>query len=62
MARGPEHSDAMRMTFPVQDATGSKALAAGDKIRFELHVSGASAVIGSIEKLPADAPLELGSD
>ena len=50
------------MTFPVQDATRSKALAAGDKIRFELHVSGASAVIGSIEKLPADAPLELGSD
>lgn len=55
----PGYMDAMRMTLPVQDAAQSKGLEPGDKIRFELFVSGGSAVIGTIEKLPADTDLDL---
>ena len=55
----PGYMDAMQMTLPVQDAAQSKGLEPGDKIRFELFVSGGSVVIGAIEKLPADTALEL---
>ena len=57
----PGDMGAMRMTIPVQDAAQSQGLAAGDRIRFELFVSGSSALIGSIEKLPAGTPLELAT-
>ena len=46
----PGYMDAMRMTFPVQDAAQSKGLEPGDKIHFELFASGGDAVIGAIEK------------
>jgi protein SCO1/2 len=57
----PGYMDAMRMTMPVQDAAQSQGLVAGDPIRFELFVSGSSALIGSIEKLPAGTALDLAT-
>ncbi|MDJ0851283.1 MAG: copper-binding protein [Myxococcota bacterium] len=57
----PGYMAAMQMTLPVQDAAQAKPLRPGDKVRFELFVSGESAVIGAIEKLPADTALELAS-
>jgi Cu/Ag efflux protein CusF len=55
----PGYMDAMRMTVPVQDATQARDLQPGDKITFQLFVSGGRAVIGSIEKLPDDTELDL---
>jgi protein SCO1/2 len=55
----PGYMDAMRMTLPVQDAAQSQGLEAGDRIRFELFVSGRGARIGRVEKLPADTALDL---
>ena len=54
----PGFMEAMTMTFRVQDASQASGLQPGDRIRFELVVSGHDAVIGSIEKLPADTPLD----
>lgn len=55
----PGYMDAMRMTFPVQDAAQARDLQPGDKITFQLFVSGSSAVIGGVEMLPEDTELDL---
>jgi protein SCO1/2 len=55
----PDFMEAMRMTFPVQDPSRVRGFAAGDKIRFDLHVSGGRTSIGAIEKLPPDTELAL---
>lgn len=57
----PGYMDAMRMTLAVQDAAQSKGLEAGDRIRFELFVSGSSALIGRVEKLPPGTALDLAT-
>ena len=57
----PGYMDAMRMTLPVQDAAQSRGLEAGDRIRFELFVSGSRALIGGVEELPPGTSLELAT-
>jgi protein SCO1/2 len=55
----PGYMGAMRMTLPVQDAAQARDLQEGDRVSFQLFVSGDSAVIGRIEKLPDDTELDL---
>lgn len=55
----PGRMEAMRMTLPLQDPSRSASLEAGDKIRFDLTISRGRGSMGSFEKLPPDAALEL---
>jgi len=57
----PGWMGAMRMTLPVRDAAQARVLKPGNRIRFELFVSGSDAVIGSIEPLPPGTLLELAT-
>ncbi len=56
----PDFMEAMTMTFPVAEAAQARGLQPGDKIRFDLTVSGGSVAISAIEKLPPGTALELG--